>query len=466
MKTSILNLLLCIGFLASCNSDDLSETDVLSEREIAVFVENPYAMNESDAVVKATLFLNNAEVSLRSSNSSETVNAFVSTRNYEVKIPDLSSEENEVKQVVPVYTVNYKDNSNESGGFVLIAGDERITDNVLIFNDNGNFDFSRRNDVDFLDDLISGFLYKEINFEFEEEESLNENTGISTRAHYITDYGNSSMYLLYPTIEFEQSGLPFNWYTPFRNGQRALAGCTAVAMSEIMAHHAWPLQGAFKRYTTNTVTPETVYVSYELTTAEWAGIRSSNMSYCANNYPIALEYVANIIAETGYKLNSSYGTDVTTAYPNDVPYVFQQMGYTTGAYQSYSFAAIQDDIEVEEIPVFMAGWKNANDPYVDNNGDNGGHAYVLMGTLYESLTGKTFICLINMYVDPVTGYGNYWFNNAMFTATNTTPSYTPTGNDMVYPYRYQCGIITDIKPDPNNTGSTNPNWRSRSINAY
>jgi hypothetical protein len=29
--------------------------------------------------------------------------------------------------------------------------------------------------------------------------------------------------------------------------------------------------------------------------------------------------------------------------------------------------------------------------------------------------------------------GRRRFNNAMFTATNTTPSYTPTGNDMVYP---------------------------------
>jgi hypothetical protein len=361
MRTNlfILSSLLCVGFLTSCNSDKLSEPDVLSKRENVVFVDNPYAMNESDAVAKAKLFLSDAKILLRSSNSSDAANASVSTRNYDVKISDLSSEDNEVKQVVPVYTINYKNNLNESDGFVLIARDERVTDNVIVFNDNGDFNLSQRDDADFLDDLISGFLYKEINFE--EEENENE---ISTRAYYETDYGNSAMYHLTPTIQFAQEGLPFNWYTPFRNGQRAVAGYTAVAMSEIMAYHKWPLHGTFKRYTTNTATPETVSISYELTTAEWAGIRSSNMSYCANNYPIALEYVANIIAETSYRLNSNYGANETSAYSDDVPGVFQHMGYATGSCQAYNFAAIQNDIEVEELPVFMAGYKNINDPYL------------------------------------------------------------------------------------------------------
>jgi hypothetical protein len=464
MKKVVLNSLLCVFFLSSCNSDKLSEQYVLSQSENVVFVDNPYAVDESEAIAKATSFLKSAEILLRSSNSSDATNTSVSAKHYDVKIPELSSEGNEVKQVVPVYTINYKNNSDESVGFVLIAGDERITDDILLFSDNGSFDLSQRDDADFLDDLISGLLYKEINFGEEESE-----TEVSTRAYYPNT--NEPTYLLTPTIEFAQSGMPFNWYTPFRNGQRSLAGCTAVAMSEIMAYHQWPLQGAFKRYTTNTATPETVYVSYVLTTAEWEGIRASNMSYCLHNYPIALEYVANIVTETGYKLNSSYGTNVTTAYPSDVPSVFQQMGYTTGSYQNFSIAAIKNDIEVDELPVFMAGWKNANDPLIDNNGGNGGHAYVIVGTLYQISSGKTFINVINGngitgYVDPVTGYGQSWFNVQMFTATNTTPSYTPTGYDIVYPYRYNCHIITDIMPNPNNTGSTNPNWRAASTNPF
>jgi hypothetical protein len=99
MKTnfSVLNLLLCAVFLSSCDSDKLLDADVITQRELRYFIDNPYAVNESDAVAKAASFLNNAKVLLRSSNSSETVNASVSTRSYEVKIPDLSSEENEVK---------------------------------------------------------------------------------------------------------------------------------------------------------------------------------------------------------------------------------------------------------------------------------------------------------------------------------------------------------------------------------
>jgi hypothetical protein len=96
---------------------------------------------------------------------------------------------------------------------------------------------------------------------------------------------------------------------------------------------------------------------------------------------------------------------------------------------------------------------------------------MIVGTLHKTLTGNTYIDIIHGngitgYEDPVTGYGQSWFNIQMFTATNTTPSYTPEGIDMVYPYRYKCCIVTDIKPNPNNTGSTNPNWRVRSTYSY
>jgi hypothetical protein len=67
--------------------------------------------------------------------------------------------------------------------------------------------------------------------------------------------------------------------------------------------------------------------------------------------------------------------------------------------------------------------------------------------------------------ETVTGYGQSWFNSEMFTATNITHSFNP-GTDIVYPYRYECGIITDIQPNPNNTGSTNANWRARSTYSY
>jgi hypothetical protein len=272
--------------------------------------------------------------------------------------------------------------------------------------------------------------------------------------------------------DFNTTGDPFTRYTPLISGNRAMAGCTAVAMSEIMAWHVWPLQGACKRYNSNGVL-ETAYISYALTNAEKSSLRSNNFTYWEAFYPNLLEYVANLLIETGYKLNQNYGIGSSYAYPPDVPDVFQQMGYTSSLCKSYTLADIQNDIDKidgSEIPVFMAGWRNENDPYFFNHpGENGGHAYVITGTYYKDYDTPNplgiFIKVRNgngfggAWWDPVTGYGQTWFNHLMFTNTNITPLYDPTLlGEIVYPYRYKCVLITNIKPNFSNAGSTNPNW--------
>lgn len=445
-------------------------------------------MNEEEAKEIALSFLMSEKTSLRSSDFKNMTAASVESEQYDITVI-AGSGEKEVKQEIPVYTVNYKDASGEDAGYVVLAGDERISDNVLIFSDakGADFNMDEREDSDFLKDLIAGYLHNNIN----SGEDGNVDA-ISTRAlpGQVAEYGNATEYLLPYWVNFGQNIDPFNRYTPFAGGSRTLAGCTAVAMSEIMAYHGWPLHGTFKRYTTNTSTPETVTVSYQLTAKERAGVLASNMDYCQAFYPNALEYVANLLVETGmisftfqtfmleyvanllvetgYRLNSFYGKSETIAYPSDVPRVFVEMGYTTDVYQKYSYSAIANDIENRELPVYMAGWTKKDKDY-------GGHAYVIYGT-YHRKNGERFIFLVEgnnrkqgMYKDPETGYYYNLFNANMFsTDQKEPPNYTPSVDfpDVIYPYRYDCKIITNIKPNPNKTGSTNPDWRVSSYFPY
>jgi hypothetical protein len=466
MKRNLFLLMALLGtvMFGSCSSDKFSDTEILPEDKRVEYVDNPYVISADEISAKALSFIQGSKSVLRSSNAGSPKRSVVKTENYAVKNNRLSKEKRkEIRQEVPVYTINYKDESGEDAGFAVMAGDERISDNILIFSDESgaNIDISARDDAEFLQDLISGYLYTKINLDTIESEN------VKTRGRAIIDYGNG--YVVGPdyAIQFKQSGDPFNRYTPFRNGQRSLAGCTAVAMSEIMAFYEWPLQGAYKRYTTNTATPENVSVSYVLTAAEREGILASNIAYCNAFYPNAMEYIANLITETGYKLNSNYGTGVTAAYPDDVPSVFQQMGYTTNAYQSYSYTAVHDDVETNEIPVFMAGWKNPDDPLVNNNGGTGGHAYVITGIIHAG-DGYIYLSIINGngYYQDENGYYQTAFNNEMFSATNTSAYSRNSAGEIVYPYRYNCHIITNITPNLNNTGSTNPNWRVSSYYPY
>jgi ABC-type cobalamin/Fe3+-siderophores transport system ATPase subunit len=116
------SLLLCMVIVSACNSDKFSETEILSQDENVEFVFNSYALNADAAVAKATSFLKNNEVVLRSGKESKDLTSSVQLKNYDVKIVELSKEQaREVKQTVPVYTVNYKDDLNKEAGFVVLA---------------------------------------------------------------------------------------------------------------------------------------------------------------------------------------------------------------------------------------------------------------------------------------------------------------------------------------------------------
>ena len=463
MKTNFFSMsLLCMLIASSCNSDRFSDTEMLSRDNSVEYVDNPYAINEDEIVTKAMSFFNSSEVVLHSGKNTKNLTPSVHSKSYDVKMSKLSKEKGkEVKQKVPVYTVNYEDEAGKASGFVVMTGDERISNDILIFSERegAGFDISQRDDAVFLEDLIAGYLYNHINgIQLKEE--------VDTKARVIVDYGDTELYGVDFTISYGQDEDPYNRYTPFRNGKRAPAGPEAASMASIMAYYNWPQKGAFKRYTTNTTTPETVYVSYVLTPAEREGIVADNMLYCRDFYPNALEYVANLIIEAGYKLNSNYGMDITSANPMQVQAVFAQMGYTTDAIKPYILADIKNDLMAAR-PIFMTAWSSAYDSYYGLQP----YSYVLAG-FSNDLTGQnkpTYISVIHaassIYFDPNTGFGTTYYNNEMFTQTNID-SYVPKDGEIIYPFRLQCRIITNIKPDPNNSGSTDPNWRVSSMYSF
>lgn len=317
-----------------------------------------------------------------------------------------------------------------------------------------------RPDADFLEDIIAGYLYKSINIdEF--------NHPMTTRGGWLNTSivpGDSS-YNLGPIVyNFAHNVTPFNNYTPFRGSpaKRSSGGCTAVAMSEIMAWHEWPEIGVFPRYNSNTPTPDTVSVSYILTSQQRLNLQKQNYSDAT-----VAAYVANLIIETGYRLNTNYAVDVSLAFPDDVPFVFEEMGFTADSISDYNYADIEYDIINRVLPVFMAGWKHSLDTAY------GGHAYVIDGIRRISNNNfvDKYIALIEgnttngVYYDPE-GNCAIWFNEKMFTTDKDSSSYVQQPGEILYPYRYGCRIIKNIKRNPYKNGSNNPNWYRNNKKPY
>ena len=466
MKAKFFSMsLLCMLIASSCNSDRFSDTEMLSRDNSVEYVDNPYTLDENEIADLAMSFFSTSDVVLRSGKNGKNLSQSVKTKDFDVRNNKMSKEKGkEVKQKVPVYTVNYTDEAGKASGFVVIAGDERIQDKELIFNETADFDISKRDDAAFIEDLIAGYLYNNIN-------GLQTKKEVNTRLRIVTDYGNTEVIGIPYSISLGQYVDPYNRYTPFRNGKRSPAGPEAVAMAEIMAYHDWPQKGAFKRYTTNTTTPETVSVSYVLTSAERQALINNNKMYeyqdLIYSYPNVLEYIANLLIETGYKLNSNYGMDITSANPMQVQTVFAQMGYTTDAIKEYDLASIKAELTVER-PVFMTAWSSAYDTYYGLQP----YSYVIP-SFNNDLTGvkPSWICVIHgawgdsYYQDPITGYYQNWFNSEMFSKT-TESDYQEDPKNITYPYRFQCRIITNIKPNFSNSGSTDPNWRVSSMFSY
>jgi len=460
-------------YILSCTNDVYEASKSFISNENVEIIANPYVISKDNAIAAALTYVERSiesqhtegslteikSISTRSAGQGYGRYTSVTSKNYAVKIEEASNKSKEVRQEIPVYTINYKDENGNNAGFVVMVGDERISEKALIFSDDAgaSFDMNSRSDADFIEDLIGGYLYKSINL-------ADFNNRVTTRGGTLVIQNqpqyNTISYILTPALNFAHTITPFNKYTPFKGGVRTSAGCTAVAMSAIMAWHDWPLQGKFPRYTSST--RDTVQVSYDLDPNARDAMLSGNIAYCDSYYPAAMEYMANLCIETGYRLNTNYaGADASLASPSNVPAVFAEMGYTSSDTVKYNISIIENDIKNQVLPVFMAGWKQ--------NITDGGHAYLIYGVMYVTVNSKVekYIKLIEgnttSGIYKVGGVGYVWFNAQMFSIDTSDPGYSVPSDEAFYPYRYNCLLISNIKPNYNKNGSLDAKWKARDL---
>jgi hypothetical protein len=374
LKSSLLLIAVTVsGCFLSCNSEEAG--NVLNNE----IQNSEYAL--SDAEAKELIISNFSSIATRGSETVE-IGERKSTRNYSITKEDGGAE------VIPVY--EYPVLKEETEGYALVVADSRIP-TVLAFVDYGSLADTLEIEalnlyIKSIPQLLDDFL-KDYN-------SKSEKAVIQTRA-VISQHGNVELRLWDTVGGFNLDcstpswgqGAPYNASCPdlgcSSNGGRALAGCVAVAIGEIIKYHI------DKGWKSNIV-----------------------QSQFGNS-------IATFLADIGDQVDMIYDCDASAA--SSLLYTksaFSYYGYTSGSWQSFDSQSVESNL-LSGYPVYIKG---------------SGHAWVI--------DGQTVGDALNYYFHMNWGWNgssNGYFNCGAYT--------TPSGSLSAGGYNFAFStfeILTNI----------------------
>lgn len=148
---------------------------------------------------------------------------------------------------------------------------------------------------------------------------------------------------------------PYNMFCFTKDtNEQALAGCTAIAMAQIMSYYRYPT--SFVR--THDSTMYNVILNWNEILA------SPTMNDCSENNKLAL---AHLIREFGSYANMSYGINVSNAALSDVSHAIIALGYTISL-SYYNYDLVVSELQASR-PVYVLGKSRSG----------GGHAWIFDG---------------------------------------------------------------------------------------
>lgn len=263
--------------------------------------------------------------------------------------------------------------NHAGGGFVVVAGDDAATP-ILAFSQTGKFM------TEGMPEQIRSFFR-----EYTREITYLRNTGRKQTAEGAALWERAAREGIarYTAIKelhtptWGQSA-PFNDLCPVVDGGRSVAGCVAVAISEVMYHHRWPGTTAEDRlpdynYKTDKgnnqiITGHNLAASYD-----WSLIKSS---YAGSATTESRAEVAKLVHDVGVMMQSSYNPTGTGAFSDDIPEAMvHYMNYDSSTVLYY-----REEFSTERWCSMLRNEIDNNRPVLyGGDGAGGGHQFVVDG---------------------------------------------------------------------------------------
>lgn len=323
----------------------------------------------------------------------------------------------DVQQTPCVYVFN-----SEGGGFVVMAADNSVLP-VLGYSTEGHFDAE---DIpsnmaawlatyrDAVSDIAAGA----------NERAYPTMEGAWQQLLDAEPVATSREVVVGPLLSTTWSQSPYyNNLCPGTGSNKAVTGCVATAMGQIMRYWQWPLQGhGHHSYVANYA--QYGYADYG---TQYADFGSATYNYNAmpnaltsNSSSIQVGQIAQLLYHCGVSVNMMYGPNASGANSENVPAAMQNyFGYKSSTFQYKNGES-----------AWVNGLKaqlNADRPvYYSGSGDDGGHAFVCDG--YDE----------DNYFHFNWGWqGSY---NGYFAVSNLNPG--------SYEFNTYQGAIFNLEPDP------------------
>ena len=288
-----------------------------------------------------------------------------------------------------MYIFNYND------GFAVVSADIRTPEQILAYSETGSLHSDTDNPgislfLNMAQDYVQYSIDKAESMRDSLESSLDEklSSALGLPADTVSSISKykrvTSKTLVYTNIQskhistelvgpyiqtmWHQSD-PYNVYLPSIGGKQCAAGCVAVAFSQLMAYWQWP------------PTSDDFYIFW-----------SSILPPTSDNNDIA-----DFIKTIGFKINTKYGVEHSSARTEDAIKLLKNYGYKTNDLVQYSSSEVRLSIN-NQRPVVIEGYckeKSTNKKV--------GHCWLIDGYAIETTKSIGEQRYVIMYKDDVTG---------------------------------------------------------------
>ena len=198
-------------------------------------------------------------------------------------------------------------NDEEKGGFVIVAGDERMGD-ILGYSETGCMDLQR------MPDALVALLTQYAQAYAEASKS------------YVAPSQPSKVKWTYiaPMIKTQWGqDTPYNLRCPLSGGKQCIVGCGATAMAQIMNYYKYPEHGkGTMSYTTKTLSISQS-LNFENLVFQWDKMKK--YYYSNDSDTEACQAVAQLSHACGVSIGMDYTPTASNSFTSDVPYALIQI---------------------------------------------------------------------------------------------------------------------------------------------
>lgn len=267
----------------------------------------------------------------------------------------------------------YVYNVGTNNGFVIVSGDDRAN-TILGYSDSGSFDSNQ------IPDNLKYWLScyeKEIKSLSNLPESTISTSNVQTGTLAKIGSNSTTVSPFTSTIKWDQ-GAPYNNLCPVINtttGEKAVTGCVATAMAQVMKYYNWPVQGIGSNSYTSSTNKIALSVDFSKTQYDWLNMANT---YSSSSTAAQNTAVATLMYQCGVAVNMDYDTSSGAVPSNMAKALIDHFGYDQNLQH-----LLRDYYTKDEWISLLKTELDASRPVLyDGQATDGGHQFVCDG--YDS----------------------------------------------------------------------------------